>query len=70
LVIEATLDGTTYYYPVSIPIIQSNKTYTISELKITVPGSLSPDIPVSKQAVKGTITIADRTTEATQTITI
>ncbi len=70
LVIEATLDGTTYYYPVSIPIIQSNKTYTISELKITVPGSLSPDIPVSKQAVTGTITIADRTTEATQTITI
>jgi len=70
LVVEASLDGTTYYYPVSIPIIQSNKTYTISELTITVPGSLSPDIPVSKQFVTGSLTIADRTTGATQTITI
>lgn len=70
LVVEASLDGTTYYYPVSIPIIQSNKTYTISELTITVPGSLSPDIPVSKQFVTGTITIADMTTGASQTIII
>jgi len=48
LVVEATLDGHKYYYPVSIENIGSNKTYRITNLTITRPGSLSPDIPVTK----------------------
>lgn len=47
LVVETTLDGTKYYYPISIPDIRGNRTYTISNLTITRPGSTSADIPVT-----------------------
>lgn len=47
LVVEATLDGVKYYYPVSIPAIANNRTYTITSLTITRPGSTSADIPVT-----------------------
>lgn len=49
LVIETTLGGTTYYYPISIGNIERNKTYTVSSLKVTRPGSTDPDIPVSSE---------------------
>ena len=47
LVVETTLDGKTYYYPIDIPGIERNKTYTVTNLTITRPGSLDPDIPVT-----------------------
>lgn len=47
LVIETKLGDDTFYYPVSLPRIESNKSYNISEIKITRPGSTSPDKPVS-----------------------
>ena len=47
VVVETTLGGKTYYYPVSIENIESNKYYNIKNLTITRPGSLSPDTPVS-----------------------
>lgn len=47
VVIETTLGGKTYYYPVSIQNIESNKYYNITNLTVTRPGSLSPDTPVS-----------------------
>ena len=43
LVVEASLDGNTCYYTISLPDLQSNKTYTISSLTITRPGSDNPD---------------------------
>ena len=46
LVVEATLDGRKYYYPVTMPKMESNKSYEISELKITRPGSDNPDKPI------------------------
>ena len=46
LVVEATLDGRKYYYPVTMPKMESNKSYEISELKITRPGSDDPDKPI------------------------
>lgn len=46
LVIETTLDGTKYYYPITLPALESNKTYEIENLVITRPGSDDPDIPV------------------------
>jgi hypothetical protein len=70
LVIEATLDGTTYYYPISIPNIESNKTYTVTDLHITRPGSDSPDIPVATGTLSATISITDWGTGFTRTITI
>ena len=47
VVVETILGGKTYYYPVSIENIESNKYYNIKNLTITRPGSLSPDTPVS-----------------------
>ena len=47
LVIETKLGDDTFYYPISLPMIESNKSYNISEIKITRPGSTSPDKPVS-----------------------
>ncbi len=61
LVVEATLGGKTYYYPISIPSIQPNKTYTVSELTITRPGSDSPDIPVSSATCTFSIAVTDWT---------
>ena len=59
LVVEATLGGLTYYYPITIPDIKSNKTYTVKNLIITRPGSLSPDTPVSSLECTFSITVSD-----------
>lgn len=59
LVVEATLGGTPYYYPITIPSISNNRTYTINELTITRPGSSSPDVPVSTASATFTISVAD-----------
>lgn len=59
LVVQATLKGKTVYYPMTLPILEKNKCYTISELTITRPGSSSPDEPVSIQTCKFKINILD-----------
>lgn len=43
LVVEATLGGTVYFYPVSIPNIESNKVYNVI-LTVTQTGSSDPDM--------------------------
>lgn len=57
IVVEALIAGKTYYYPVSIENIESNHTYTVSELVITRLGSDSPDRPVSKGSASFSITV-------------
>ena len=47
LVIETQLGNDTFYYPISLPALESNKSYNIAEVNITRPGSSSPDVPVS-----------------------
>ncbi len=47
LVVEATWNEKTYYYPITLPTMENNKTYEISELIITRLGSEDPNIPVS-----------------------
>ena len=47
LVVEAMLGDTKYYYPVTLPKINQNKKYEVN-LKITRPGSLTPDTIVEK----------------------
>lgn len=59
LVIETTLDGVKYYYPISLQGLESNKTYTISNLTITRPGSSSADIPVTKAECTFSTKLAD-----------
>lgn len=47
LVIEAEIGSELCYYPINLPNLESNKSYNISEIKITKPGSTSPDEPVT-----------------------
>lgn len=58
LVVEAVLGTETYYYPVTMPMIQQNKRYEVS-LKITRPGSYSPDTVVDKFAADFAVTVKD-----------
>lgn len=57
LVIETQLGAETFYYPISLPKIESNKSYNISEIKITRPGSKNPDQPVSYLDCSFTVTV-------------
>lgn len=43
IVIEATIGGTTYYYPISLPATSRNKTYIAEEAVIRGLGSLDPE---------------------------
>ena len=43
LVVEAAIDGTVYYYPVTLPLMQRNHTYIISQAVIRRIGSLDPE---------------------------
>ena len=47
LVVEAMLGDRTYYYPVTLPKLESNKKYSVS-LTITRPGADTPDSVVDK----------------------
>ena len=62
LVVETTLGGTTYYYPVNIPTPAANTLYQITNMKITGLGSDSPDKLVEKGSVSVSITVTDWST--------
>lgn len=61
LVIEATIAGTKYYYPLTMPKLQSNKSYEINEVIIKHLGSSDPDTPVSASDVAFQVTVKDWT---------
>lgn len=42
LVIEASLDGVIYYYPIEVGPLEANRQYVISEVIIRRPGTLNP----------------------------
>ena len=56
LVVVTTLGGTQYYYPVTLPVLEANKLYSVS-LKVTRPGSTDVDIPVEKVSATVSITV-------------
>ena len=62
LVVETTLGGTTYYYPVNIPTPAANTLYQITNMKITGLGSNSPDKLVEKGSLSVSITVTDWST--------
>lgn len=64
LVVEATLGSTTYYYPVTLPVMASNKIYDVN-LKITRPGATKPDAEVDKFAAGFTVSVKDWETGTT-----
>ncbi len=70
IVVETTLGDKKYYYPISIPGIESNKTYTITNLTVTRPGSVSPDVPVTSYECTFSVTIVDWETGTQEEMTI
>lgn len=56
LVVEAELGGKKYYYPVTLPELKSNTAYSVS-MKITRPGSASPDKPVDSLAATFSVSV-------------
>lgn len=62
LVVETTLNGTKYYYPIALPALESNKSYEVSKLTITRPGSLSPDDEISIVEAQFEVNVVDWTT--------
>ena len=57
LVLKTTLGTDIYYYPITLPILEPNKSYEINNLTITRPGSSDPDIPVSINDCTFSITV-------------
>ena len=64
LVVKATLGTDVYYYPITLPALESNKSYEIEELILTRPGSDDPDKPVSIQECTFQINVLGWTTVA------
>ena len=60
LVVELSVDGVVYYYPVTIPGIKSNHSYNIS-LNIKRLGSISPDIPIRISEANFTVNVNEWT---------
>lgn len=58
LVVEALLGEQTYYYPVTLPRLEQNKSYEVS-LTITRPGSYTPDTIVDKFAAEFSLFIEE-----------
>ena len=57
LIVTAEIDGTLYYYPVTLPALERNKAYEV-ELSIQGLGTDSPDTPPSKGSFNTQIKIA------------
>lgn len=47
LVLKTTLGDNVYYYPITLPELEPNKSYEIENITITRPGSANPDEPVT-----------------------
>ena len=58
LVVEATLGDRKYYYPVTLPKLESNKKYNVS-LTITRPGADTPDTVIDKNDGVFSIVVQD-----------
>ena len=56
LVLKATIDGGTYYYPVSIPLLARNKSYDVNVTLYGL-GSSDPDEPVQKGYLDISVTV-------------
>lgn len=56
LVVEAELGETTYYYPVSLPVLERNNRYHVT-LHIVRPGTMNPEQDMDKQTGSFTINI-------------
>lgn len=60
LVVEAQIGESVYYYPITLPIVEQNKIYTISKLKITQLGySQADEKDSATQSMEFTVVVKD-----------
>lgn len=59
LIIETELQGTTYYYPISLGYTQPNYAYTVNDVRITRLGSTDPNLPVTTAQCSFTVQVSD-----------
>ena len=62
LVIEASLDGEVFWYPIPLPYTQPNWAYTVNSVTLTTRGSGDPNLPVTSKQVILDLTVRDWTT--------
>ena len=58
LVVQSRLGDGVYYYSVELPPMESNKCYNVS-LTVTMPGSLTPNVPVKKEDAVFSVSVSD-----------
>jgi hypothetical protein len=59
LVVDVTLDGERGYYPIELPVLERNKTYSIEEIVLTRrPGDV-PYKPIETGEATAQITVAE-----------
>lgn len=58
LVVQTRLGDGVYYYSVELPPMESNKCYNVS-LTVTMPGSLTPNVPVKKEDAVFSVSVSD-----------
>ena len=58
LVVQTRLGDGIYYYSVELPKMESNKCYNVS-LTVTMPGSLTPDVPVKKEDAVFSVSVTE-----------
>lgn len=58
LVLQTRLGSGIYYYTVALPVMESNKCYDVA-LTVTMPGSLTPDVPVKKEDAVFSVSVMD-----------
>lgn len=58
LVLQTRLGSGVYYYSVGLPQMEANKCYSVS-LTVTMPGSLTPDVPVKKEDAVFSVDVAE-----------
>ena len=58
VVVQTRLGDGIYYYSVALPAMESNKCYNVS-LTVTMPGSLTPDVPVKKEDAQFRVSVGE-----------
>lgn len=59
LVVEAQLGDKTFYYPIELPALESNKSYEIANILVKRPGADTPDAPVTSDAITFSVSVND-----------
>ena len=57
LVFETTIGGVKNYYPITLPAMRSNYEYAVTEVVLAGYGSTSPDVPVTRDQVKYSVSV-------------